>query len=168
MYKEWDISVDKEISEGDQDAARKEIGANEDVLHELKLEVVQEVWTTLLVPDVHNHSLVVESPVRWFVVLPNWSQFERIRIQKEEYSKVYLRKENTFFQVKPPSYFREKFVVFIVKISNVSVNPLLKDLRDHVRSNLTRLEYFRVEMKFVFFELHCKHLDQKGSEVAPS
>ena len=76
LHEHGSISVNEEVSESNQDERREEIGANKDILHKLKLEVVQEVRAALLVPDVDNHPLVIKSPVGRLVVLPDGSKFE--------------------------------------------------------------------------------------------
>lgn len=97
LHKHGSISVNEEVSESYQNKRRKEVGADEDILHKLKLEVVQKVRAALLVPDIDNHPLVIKSPVGRLVVLPDRPKFERVCIQKEQNSEVDLREENTFF-----------------------------------------------------------------------
>ena len=122
-------------------------------MHELKLQVVQEIRSCFKVPYVNHDSLFVKSSVSWFVLVPYTFHLEGVRKCEKQNAEVYLREELGSFDVKPsPDLCKvEQFLLVIDSVLDVSVNPLFIDLRDKICAYLEYLAYFAKEMFFLNF-----------------
>jgi PleD family two-component response regulator len=58
--------------------ACKKVRPKESLLHELELEVVQEVGVVFAIPNIHDYFSFAETSVLWFVFVPNRPSFVNV------------------------------------------------------------------------------------------
>ena len=58
--------------------ACKKVRPKESLLHELELEVVQEVGVVFAIPNIHDYFSFAETSVLWFVFVPNLPSFVNV------------------------------------------------------------------------------------------